>query len=143
METREYHTDDITIIWEPSKCIHSAICFKGLPGVFNPRIKPWINTTGASTEAIVNQVKQCPSGAISYQKKNNPNDPKIEPVKDVSFIKVKVTPGGPLLIHGNFILEKDNESSTVKNQVTAFCRCGNSKNKPFCDGSHRNVEFDK
>jgi uncharacterized Fe-S cluster protein YjdI len=47
-------------------CIHSAICFKGLGEVFDPRKRPWITPEGANTESIIAQVKKCPSGALSY-----------------------------------------------------------------------------
>ena len=61
-----YKNKDITITWQPTLCIHSGICFKGLPGVFDTRRKPWIEMQQASTEAIIEQVKLCPSGALSY-----------------------------------------------------------------------------
>lgn len=68
LKTHHYSNEDITVIWQPEKCIHSAICFKGLPGVFDPRRKPWIEMKNGSTEAIMEQVKKCPSGALSYNK---------------------------------------------------------------------------
>ena len=64
---KHYSTEGLTVKWETAKCIHSAICAKGLPNVFDPRKRPWINIDGASKEDIINQVKKCPSGAISYE----------------------------------------------------------------------------
>jgi uncharacterized Fe-S cluster protein YjdI len=64
--TKKYDNGEITVIWEPGLCAHSARCVKGLPNVFNTQSKPWINVAGASTEAIMHQVAQCPSGALSY-----------------------------------------------------------------------------
>lgn len=66
---KEYVKDDETIIWDSSKCIHAAYCAKGLPSVFKPREKPWIQTQNASKEEIVQQVSQCPSGALSMKAK--------------------------------------------------------------------------
>ena len=63
---KKYSNDDITVVWEPTKCIHSAICFNGLPQVFDPNKRPWVNIQGADTEKITDQVKACPSGALSY-----------------------------------------------------------------------------
>ena len=63
--THKYSTDKITVLWQPDKCIHSAICFKGLPEVFDPRRKPWVEMENADAEKIVEQVKRCPSGALS------------------------------------------------------------------------------
>jgi len=65
--TKTYTRDGVTVVWQPKKCIHSAICFKGLPTVFDPRKRPWINMDGAPGQDIINQVKKCPSGALSLQ----------------------------------------------------------------------------
>ena len=64
--TKKYSNGEITIVWKPNTCIHSTICWKGLIEVFNPKERPWIKMDGASTERIIEQVKQCPSGALSY-----------------------------------------------------------------------------
>lgn len=66
--TKKYDNGEITVIWQPQLCAHSANCVKGLPGVFNLAQKPWINVNGADTETIINQVNKCPSVALSWQK---------------------------------------------------------------------------
>lgn len=63
---KEYSNGEVTIVWKPSICAHSAICFKGLGEVFDPRKKPWITPEGSTTEKIIEQIKKCPSGALSY-----------------------------------------------------------------------------
>ncbi len=70
LQTHKYSNGEITIVWKPGVCIHSAVCFKGLPEVFDPRRKPWIEAAGGSTEKIIEQVKACPSGAISFYYNN-------------------------------------------------------------------------
>jgi len=65
-ETLKYTNNDITVVWKPKVCIHSTLCWKGLNEVFNPRERPWIKMDGANTERIIEQVKKCPSGALSY-----------------------------------------------------------------------------
>ena len=67
-KTFKYTNDEITVVWNPEICQHSTICWKGLIEVFNPKEKPWIKMDGASTERIIEQVKQCPSGALSFFK---------------------------------------------------------------------------
>lgn len=62
---KEYSNGEITVVWEASKCTHSAHCVKNLPQVFNPREKPWIKMNQATSDAIVETVKKCPSGALS------------------------------------------------------------------------------
>ncbi|UKJ06603.1 (4Fe-4S)-binding protein [Solitalea lacus] len=63
---KEYTNGEVTVVWQNAKCIHSGICFKGLPQVFDPRRRPWISILGADTQKIIDQVKRCPSGALSY-----------------------------------------------------------------------------
>jgi uncharacterized Fe-S cluster protein YjdI len=66
LDTHKYTNSEVTVIWKPKLCIHSGNCWRGLIDVFNPREKPWINIDGATSERIVEQVKKCPSGALSY-----------------------------------------------------------------------------
>lgn len=71
---KEYSNGEITIVWKPGLCIHSSVCWcdeEGLPTVFNPQKRPWINPNGASTEQIIAQIGKCPSGALSYYRDNN------------------------------------------------------------------------
>jgi uncharacterized Fe-S cluster protein YjdI len=65
-EIFKYSNDEVTVVWKPNVCIHSSLCWKGLIEVFNPKEKPWIKMDGATTERIIEQVKKCPSGALSY-----------------------------------------------------------------------------
>jgi len=61
-----YKNKDITVLWQPALCMHSGICFKGLPQVFDPRRTPWVEMDRATTKKIMEQVKKCPSGALSF-----------------------------------------------------------------------------
>jgi len=66
---KHYSNTDITVVWQPGLCRHSGICFRGLPLVFDPRRRPWIQLEHADSAAIVSQVDRCPSGALSWVKK--------------------------------------------------------------------------
>jgi uncharacterized Fe-S cluster protein YjdI len=139
--SKEYSNGEVTIVWKPDLCQHSTICWKqttGLPEVFNPKMKPWIDPKGASTQKIVEQVKKCPSRALSYYY----NDGHKDSDQQSAETKIEALPGGPLLIYGN-VSVKDSKGNTMKkSNVTAFCRCGNSGNKPYCDGSHVKHNFE-
>ena len=65
---KKYAKGDLTIVWRPKLCIHSGNCFRGLSAVFDPRRRPWITPEGATTEQIIGQIRQCPSGALSYHR---------------------------------------------------------------------------
>jgi uncharacterized Fe-S cluster protein YjdI len=67
-KTHEYTNGEITVVWQPDHCIHSANCVKNLPAVFKPQEKPWIRVENASSEEIMNAIDKCPSGALSYRK---------------------------------------------------------------------------
>ncbi len=62
----EYSNGEITVVWQPGLCNHSGNCVKGLPSVFKPKERPWINVHEAPTDAIAQQVSRCPSGALSF-----------------------------------------------------------------------------
>lgn len=70
----KYSNDDITVVWKPDICQHSTNCWKGLIQVFDPREKPWIKMDRATTERITEQVKKCPSGALSFFMNNEESD---------------------------------------------------------------------
>jgi uncharacterized Fe-S cluster protein YjdI len=73
-KTFKYPSGEITVIWKPDACIHSGICARGLPGVFDPKRKPWIDMSQAKTQQIIEQVKKCPSGALSIMTIENNGD---------------------------------------------------------------------
>jgi uncharacterized Fe-S cluster protein YjdI len=136
--TKHYTNGEVTIVWKSEQCIHSKLCWTNLKAVFNPNERPWIKPEGADTTTIVEQVKKCPSGALSYFM-NNEVDVSTAKI-DVETI-VEATPNGPLLVYGNILVKDSNGVEQKRNNVTALCRCGHSENKPFCDGTHKKVDF--
>ncbi len=144
-ETLKYTNDEITVVWKPKICIHSTICWKGLIKVFNPKERPWVKMDGATTEKIIEQVRQCPSGALSYYLN-------AEAVVDEStdkvvaeaaqILKVEVTPNGPYLIKTECLIVHSDGREETKTRTVALCRCGASANKPYCDGGHRKIGFE-
>lgn len=73
---KEYSNGEVTIIWKPEKCIHSGICVKLLPKVYHPMEIPWVKAENATSEEIIKQVNQCPSGALTYKTNKNGRQPK-------------------------------------------------------------------
>lgn len=130
-KTKEYSNGEVTVVWQAEKCIHSGICAKGLPNVFRPSLRPWVKIDAETTDTIVSQVKQCPSGALTYYMNK-----KEEEASEVTKTKVEVLENGPLLVYGALTVTNKDGLSEAKNKTTAFCRCGFSSNKPYCDGAH-------
>ncbi len=137
--SKEHSNGEVTVVWKPRLCIHSGICVRGLAMVFQPHEKPWIKMDGASTESIIEQVKACPSGALSFfMNHENVSDAQM----DAKTIEVQVLKNGPYLVRGEIIIQHSDGSSEVKESSTALCRCGASLKKPYCDGAHRNINFE-
>jgi uncharacterized Fe-S cluster protein YjdI len=135
--TKKYTNGEVTVVWKPNQCIHSTICFKGLSSVFDPQKRPWVTPEGGTTQQIVDQIEKCPSGALSYFM----NDEAGSEVNVEAETIVETMPNGPLMVYGNVTVKDASGNLTKKNNVTAFCRCGSSGNKPFCDGSHKRIGF--
>lgn len=133
---KKYKKGDFTVVWKPKLCIHATTCVKMLPEVYNPNKKPWIKTENASREALKSQISKCPSGALTYEVKGENENETVN-----AETKVQVTANGPLLVHGNLEVTGINGTSEKKSRTTAFCRCGASKNKPYCDGTHNSINF--
>ncbi len=65
---KKYSNGEVTVLWDASKCIHSANCVKNLPEVFKPKEKPWVQMENSISENIISTVNKCPSGALSLKK---------------------------------------------------------------------------
>lgn len=131
---REYATEEIVVEWRPALCYHSVNCVRALPRVFDKERRPWIDLTQASADEIDDAVDRCPSGALRLRRVNGPRRPAP------TTVEVTPDPDGPLLVRGPIrVIRRDGEVEEVTR--AAFCRCGNSGNKPFCDGSHRAAGF--
>lgn len=133
---KEYSNGDFTVVWKPGICIHAGICAKTLPQVYNPDIRPWIKAENATVDELKSQIDQCPSGALSYYIKGADNA-----AAEKQETKVEVRANGPLLVTGDLIVADAEGNITAKSKKTAFCRCGGSGNKPYCDGSHNKINF--
>ena len=133
---KKYSNSDITVTWKPNTCIHATHCWKQLIQVFNPKNRPWINMEGATTDRIKKQIEACPSGALSYNSISEENTTESELETKVETLK-----DGPLLVHGSLQVSHTGGLVENKSKVTAFCRCGASNNKPYCDGAHKESGF--
>ncbi len=133
---KNYSNGELTIKWQQSKCIHSAVCLRELPKVYNPSERPWIKIENASTKELKEQVSKCPSGALSYFM----NDEKNNEAESMET-KIEILANGPLLVYGTLKVIDKEGNSEIKNKTTAFCRCGHSGNKPYCDGTHIKNNF--
>jgi len=122
----------LTLLYEGSKCIHARHCVTGAPKVFIANIEgPWINPDSMDVELLAGIAHVCPSGAIRYRRKDGRPDETAPPVNLIA-----IREAGPYAVRADIRLD----GRGVGFRAT-LCRCGASKNKPFCDGSHHEVKF--
>ncbi|MFY0592178.1 (4Fe-4S)-binding protein [Roseivirga sp.] len=125
---KEYSSGDLTVTWEATKCIHSGICLRGLPEVFDLKARPWVNVEASDSKSIVDTVRDCPSKALAIKgvrfKDTHTNQ------TDVTLIN-----GGPLIIKGGATIHHRKKTEEIAGTLS-FCRCGRSEGFPYCDGSH-------
>lgn len=151
---RDYTNGEITVFWKPDLCIHATICFMKLRKVFDPTKRPWVNMQGGTTADIISIVDQCPTDALTWKYNRDLSPEELrkpvaeadtvlaaeevvpQPVTDITLID-----NGPALIKGKFRLKKMSGEIIETAQQIALCRCGSSRNKPFCDGSHHHSGF--
>ena len=123
-----YAGKKITIHDDRGICSHAGFCTDGLPKVFRMRTEPWINADAETVDKIIDTIKKCPSGALSYS---------VDGVLYNNFSnnqEIQITQDGPYFVKGTIELHDNDKPESEEHY--ALCRCGKSKNKPFCDGQH-------
>ena len=121
-----------TIEFDGTRCVHSRNCVLSRPDVFVPNVQgAWIHPERASANEILEIAHNCPSGAIQCK---NPDGSTLEKAPIVNLVHVRET--GPLAFHAPLTIDGQKEGFRAK-----LCRCGASKNKPFCDQSHASAGF--
>lgn len=136
MVVKDYGKPGITVHWDSSRCIHTAICLRALPSVFDVRARPWIDVEGGSVEEIAEAVSRCPTGALTFTSdrvsEHTPERTQVHPVR-----------GGPMIVRGPVEIRDAHGDVVCTETRVALCRCGNSGNQPFCDNSHRRQGFEE
>lgn len=133
---RIYENAAIAVEWYPERCLHTARCIQGLPDVFDPRRKPWIELGEHTADELAEVVERCPTGALHYRRLDGgPAEMAPEPVQ------VYAERNGPLYLRGQVTVE-DGQGRVLREETrVALCRCGQSKRIPFCDNTHRLIGF--
>jgi len=138
--TKDRRTDyvggNITIHDNRGICAHAGECTDRLSSVWRMGEKPWIDPDGAGVEAIIQTVSACPSGALSYSVDDVEHRDRDAPPA------IRLSKNGPYVVTGGIELEEVEFGEGASKEHYTLCRCGASKNKPFCDGSHYYVGFE-
>ena len=125
-----YGGSQLKILDNRGVCSHAGYCTSGLPQVWRMRTEPWIDPDVAPAEDVVRVIRQCPSGALAWEEGGIRHD------NFHSEAEVQVSRDGPYRVRGGIALEGVEFGEGASREHFALCRCGSSRNKPFCDGSH-------
>jgi CDGSH-type Zn-finger protein/uncharacterized Fe-S cluster protein YjdI len=132
---RHYAGDAVDITYNVKRCIHAEICVQRLSQVFNPKKRPWIDANGETAERIVAVVSQCPSGALHTIRKDE-GPAETTPTQNT----ITLWQDGPLQVRGNISITAAGIAMEDETRAT-LCRCGASHYKPFCDNTHKEIDF--
>lgn len=130
-----YEAEDITIEFDSKRCLHSAECVKNMGSVFDPEKKPWIQPEDASAEVLKETVHHCPTGALHY----SDTDSEEQPARENT---ITIVPDGPLYLRGDIEIQNAEGETLLEDTRVAVCRCGESENKPLCDNTHEDIDFE-
>jgi CDGSH-type Zn-finger protein len=131
----DYVGAEITVHFNKLQCSASEECARGLPKVFQHGRKPWIEPDHASADELVEVVRRCPSGALRYTRRGTTGPEHADPPG------IRIRKDGPYEVRGGVPLRAPFWMEQATRQIYTLCRCGASRNKPFCDGSHWRIEF--
>jgi CDGSH-type Zn-finger protein/uncharacterized Fe-S cluster protein YjdI len=132
-----YQSNAIEIRYDVARCIHAAECVHGAPAVFDPQAKPWIKPEAADGDAVAAVVMRCPTGALHFRRLDGGDEE-----APAASNTVTVAADGPLYVRGDVTLVDAAGNVLLEDTRIALCRCGASKTKPLCDGSHKGIEFE-
>ncbi len=128
LSTLKYTNGEVTVVWKPNTCVHSRICWTELKDVFDPAKRPWVNMEGGSTERVIEQVRKCPSGALSYfineENKVAGTDPFAVTGETAQITNILIKPNGPILVTTDCVITHSNGEQEIKKAVFHYAVAG-------------------
>jgi len=131
-----YEGKSLTVLYDAGRCIHAAECVRGLPRAFDPERRPWVVPDAAGADELAEVIRRCPTGALHYERKDGGYAE--EPAEQN---EVTVNADGPLHLRGRIEIASPDHTVLLVDTRVALCRCGASRNKPFCDRAHAGAGF--
>ena len=157
---QRYEGKGVTVTYDPNLCEHAAECVRGLPKVFDTSRRKWIDPDAAEPQRVIEVVGRCPTGALQVEggeksesasgerpagaEDTAANDQRTENEESTMSERnqVQIAANGPAIVSGTVKVATAAGEIVEEGSRVALCRCGESSNKPFCDGSHKDCGFD-
>lgn len=134
----ERSDQSLIVFFDSTLCAHIEECVKGLPAVFDTNSKPWINPNNADINEIIEVIQRCPSGALTYQVAGEPISESWSETPSI-----KTLSNGPYCISQMTLIDDQETDILINDDHYVLCRCGKSRKKPLCDGSHHKKPFEE
>lgn len=132
-----YEGQQIDVSYDAGRCIHAAQCVTRLRQVFDGQKKPWIQPDNGTADGIAATIQHCPSGALHFTRKDGGEGESAQ-----AHNTIQLDEDGPLYVKGDITIINGTDELILTDTRVALCRCGESKNKPFCDNSHVEAHFE-
>lgn len=133
-DIHRYDGEQLVVHYDAQRCQHARACVSGSSAAFDPDRRPWVDPDALPPRLVARIIERCPTGALWYTGRRGGPVEKPPP-----YTRVRLVADGPLYLHGPLTLDPAHRRGP--DTRVALCRCGASKNKPLCDGSHTGVGF--
>lgn len=133
--TGEIDGQEVTVAYTPVLCSHSGKCSAKAASIFKPKEKPWVSPENGTMAELLSALGACPSGALRLQMGKEPSQHLTQ-----GDVEISIEKHGPYWVK-NVALDADFNGVGASRAKYVLCRCGQSKNKPFCDGTHYDVKW--
>jgi len=138
-----YAGQQLTVLDNRGTCAHAGFCTDGVPGVFHAGQEPFITPSGARMDEIIRAVAACPSGALGLAVGGHETRERVDSIREPA---IEISKDGPYRVTGRVALLDPDGNPEARNagaslEHYSLCRCGHSRNKPFCSGMHWSVLF--
>ncbi|NND91557.1 MAG: hypothetical protein HKN42_11905 [Granulosicoccus sp.] len=133
---KNYTGKGATVTWDSKLCIHVGECGRAKGELFETGRKPWCDPDTSSDEQTLDVVRRCPTGSLSVVFSDPSKGETCDPENTITVVY-----GGPLILRGQLDIQDAPADAPALKFRAALCRCGMSRNKPFCDNSHATADF--
>jgi CDGSH-type Zn-finger protein len=137
-DVKHYEGPDVDVTWDKRLCLHVGECTRADNNLCDISRQPWVKPDEADPDDIARTCERCPSGALAYKRKDGEQDE-----SPIATNVVAVSSRGPLYITGQLDIDGAYDDAPGLKFRAALCRCGASKNKPFCDNTHEDIDFNE
>jgi CDGSH-type Zn-finger protein/uncharacterized Fe-S cluster protein YjdI len=132
----QWQGENAEVTWDGRLCIHIGECTRAKGDLFESGRDPWCRPDEGDADYVAEVARRCPTGALTVRRKDGGAE-ESAPAEN----RVIISNNGPVYLEGDLRIDGAAEDMPGVKFRAALCRCGDSKNKPFCDNTHEEAGF--